>query len=248
MILMSHDDISETSGSSFDAYPATLHKSALANDVKNQNSPRSIKRVSFQESANKYYKETWRTAEDCALQWYDYDDYRNFKHNNIDLIQQVKASLHQPTSRRNLQETFPFALRKLYTTIRAASYSQIDTLEDALSTPGNFRKMQSLYCSAKDVEDGHSSNVTMNHAGCPSPFSRLDLIGLEFKLVTILKEDNRFFRQQSRQQVLGAQAECRDGFWPEDEWDAVIAEASRNESAPLALFAQLLANAQYFGN
>eukprot|EP00527_Entomoneis_sp_CCMP2396_P001854 CAMPEP_0198154854 /NCGR_PEP_ID=MMETSP1443-20131203/68828_1 /TAXON_ID=186043 /ORGANISM="Entomoneis sp., Strain CCMP2396" /LENGTH=95 /DNA_ID=CAMNT_0043821571 /DNA_START=860 /DNA_END=1147 /DNA_ORIENTATION=+ len=91
--------------------------------------------------------------------------------------------------------------------------------------------MVQLYAAAADSDDE----------------SLLDMIGLEHKLVAVMKRDSCYYRSSRQEAVADIQADYREGAWPEAS-DHEVQEAMRESilaySNTLVLFAQSLAKAQ----
>mmetsp|Transcript_31979 Transcript_31979/g.66740 ORF Transcript_31979/g.66740 Transcript_31979/m.66740 type:complete len:254 (-) Transcript_31979:95-856(-) len=181
--------------------------------------------VTFDEGKNERFYNELSQESYGEITWYGADDYARFKQEMKDAVQ--KAQEEQEGSQESKKAFYKF-VRGLNTSSKEFK-GMVRNCEKLLS-PRQVAYLKQLYVdSTIDV----------------SAIDRFDLIGLEYQVVNRLQKETKQLRKTIQDAVREVQGECQKGWFKKEELDEECRFACLKRTLGPAMFAQMLAKAQW---
>ncbi|KAL7559633.1 hypothetical protein ACA910_009554 [Epithemia clementina (nom. ined.)] len=182
------------------------------------------RRVHFEEYRNLYYSDNARKSrQECKKTWYRKNDYDSMRSDMACAVYKAKKII-QKEERFDENYTFLKIMEILIKQVSEVDYVLDDALVLLLESNNTHKQLLSQLYSQEDDE-------------------RLEWLGLEFRLSSILAQESRERRASIQAVVQDVQLEYHQGLWSTAEVDVELRDSSRNYSQAMTLLAQLLAQA-----
>lgn len=183
--------------------------------------------VCFNEHLTQFFDDNKsRCANDCSENWYNEDDYDDFR----GIVKERIQKCHKEQKNNHFLSEACQAIRDLYQQVHEVDYILPNALELMAEDTTKLNRLSELISSSTSCDEEEDD----------------ELIGLEHQLVLSVKNDLRQRRDAVQDAVHDIQCERRQGLWPdEDEMQKEIKDSCLHHSQCSALFFQLLAVARY---